>query len=579
MRQNENLSIGIDSPVQIFDRDHKLIIEQYGSDLPAPNPNVRVILAIPCHAELTNNNFWRLLRSLVDQSADQTTFETLFVINNTKATLEAAKSHKDTYNIHSQYEGDREGLAERYNQNQSNLFIIKELNRCREMIEEGHAPSPSAIDAILGEMKEIVSISEYEQTVFTLAIENRVNILGIDASSEDKAIDLKTRNHSIFGIVRNIGEHLAYKRLQQAGHLADGCIDNPDGDCFLPVNYIASLLEQFENSRVDAIVKPSQFEAVEIPKNLENQNSLLLIFAGVIAYASLTLRDMRFWRKKALQNMINDFDDKSYFVHGFQLAIRPDVFRSVGGYPINVLNDDFEFSRAVFAMAHDHIHFLTNSHVLVSNREREGSVNGSGVGNFNFKGSESTVITRLRTELDERNEQLVDDAIAIDRDLESSSLSARYKEIKDNYYHRETLRRFQSIRLVRGLISDVAKLFSSGMDNVSVLATLKTYLNPRYADFIELNPILLDAIRGVMYHIDNDPALRTKLLGKSEIEVDIPPPQLVWIYLEKILPEYFSLPVKPNLDPNNLNTTNLRDYMYILEAAYIAKAEEYNRTH
>lgn len=55
----------------------------YEDELPPASPFVEVTTVVPVHKEFENNNFWRLLRSAVEQDASSETFEMILVVNNT----------------------------------------------------------------------------------------------------------------------------------------------------------------------------------------------------------------------------------------------------------------------------------------------------------------------------------------------------------------------------------------------------------------------------------------------------------------------------------------------------------------
>lgn len=550
-----------------FEEKNREIVERYGSELESPEENLKVVCVVPALAELSNGNFWRLLRSLARQrGVDQAEFEVLYVVNNSQLTAERVENSLSTNvpNMVYKFEGHTsELITERYHENQKTLAIIK-------LIEGGDVDGLS---------DPAVGLSEEEKRVAEWAIKQKVRIHAVDVSSSGKAISVDDGDNAI-GISRDIGGRLAYERLMDLGR-ENGLIDYIDGDCFLPPNYFRSLVPVAE-SGYSAVWKPLHLYTPEMPEMIESYERPLVRLAALINYLSNSLMYIDYYGN-GLSRI--DVDGKNPFsTGGPQIAVTPETFREVEGYPRNTFVEDYLFGQKVRDEVGDNVFYLEESEVYLSDRGREGSIDGSRRGVFgggaesleNVRGGETIELSgRNADRLLRLNSKVYSD---IDKAGETIGLVKedwykRYEDLRRYYFNLERIQRGAFIRAASVIIDQVCQVIEARREEGEIdwVEDLRSsgQLTERELSFLKMNPVLIGGIVTV--------AEMSMTFGAKMDAVGLA--DSVKRFFRKNLPEYFADPPEEELDYLNTDPddANVRDLIHIQKAAYMLRADMTNK--
>lgn len=507
-----------------FEKEHREILEKYGAELPSPSPTLSISLVAILHEELSNNSFWRLIESVANQvDIDSNQFEVLLVVNNTK---NSARSRDKSFK-----------------ENQAVLQIISAIRERQNL----NTPLTTLL-----EKYKIVGLTDHELATMQKAINSHAMLLGIDASSIDKAL-LKNDNNNPRGTARNIGGHLAYERL---GTKPSSVIDFIDGDCFLSENYFSDLVETAATNPNMTIVKPVISVNPDLPKEIENsQLSAEQKLLSVIRYlkSSLYYTRIRFLKHPAIS--------------GQQLAVPPKTFEETNGYVTNQHQEDWEFATKVdLVNSISKAPILNNGNVYLSDRRRVGAVDGFSENKAKPVNIEELISSsepdKIMSQLLERNKK---------REGNSKYRQVRQKIFDEN---QETRKRFLSE--ANTILNSAIKIYSETVEKMGFLQrkisgkknfseALYPQLSPEQADFFEANPILIDCLIGVI-EMSKD--------YKKLLSIGITPTEDIFEnctrLLTRLLPEYFDQP--PESEPDYQQTAhnqNLADFIHLAQATFI----------
>lgn len=563
----------------LFDSEHHDIIEKYMGEILSSLPDVSLITVIPSLGELTNDNFWRLLRGVALQTDQHFQARAIIIVvnNSTQAyNLAEGTVHgaDDNWAGINSFEGFRRtNIINHYHDNQDHLFIIRSLTDATERVKNGDEIAAVTHDT-LKRITNRVILSDCEKEIVALSIHRRVLIFPVDASSEDKALDLSDEDNPI-SIARNIGGHIAYEIFRRNGNLQRGFIDFLDGDCFPEEGYYKELTSLIEIPTATVIIKPLQIIQLETSKSIGDIKNPEIKLAALIDHVAN--RHVA----PAMNYFLNTTPQKGYFITrigGPQVVVKATSFRSVGGYWRQNSSQDYTFFRLLsqqpdFKPAH-----MVDSFVYMSNRGREGSIDGIGM-NRNYSESHfSTTYEKIRAANHDHALAMVHILLHSNEELEKSPVADLYRGLRYRFFLEERKKRNDFIARAHEII-DLATSFyqnSSQKKHLSgqdIFDALRDKLHPEEIDYFLLNPIFADCLADVF-------TLHQKGLGvfPEEIYKDTSP-KWVYRFLEKYFPEYFLPPGEgePSYSRDEVDTkqkqgqrVNARDYTHLIRATYVA---------
>jgi len=331
-----------------FDAEHKDIVVEYGQELLKPSTELKVSIVVPVLAELDNDNFWRLLRSLTTQrGVNGKEFEVLYVVNNSIQTVMGEVPNESNRG----FEGESAHVRQaRFQENQRTIVLIREMNLAREGVDEKNVD-----EAITRLVEKVVTrgvvISPFEREVMRSYLLSETNFNAVDCSSPTKAFDLDEKTGPI-GTAKNIGGHLAFERLAATkdGH---GYIDFVDGDCFLSSTYVSNLIEKM-NDGAEVVYKPLERQIVDVPDTVKNlgKNDMARM-PSFVKYLVGMFTALDYYRDVyemgyAKPSSTRDKVLVNGQVGGPQLTVDSNFFRELGGYPtISERAEDWQFASNV----------------------------------------------------------------------------------------------------------------------------------------------------------------------------------------------------------------------------------------
>lgn len=413
-------------------------------------------------------------------------------------------------------------------------------------------------------------ISNHELNIFCLALRRGVNIFGVDCSSRDKALDLTNKKMHPIGIARNIGGHIAWEFLQKNGS-PNSLIDFLDGDAFPSYNYFKEMSDLAAVVNGGYVQKPLLPEVVEIPERIQNINDKYEKFASLVRYlvSSISESRGRYWP-----------NSESDTLGGPQVAVSPALFRSVGGYSIFDANTDFTFSNLL--SKYGRCVPVVKSLVHLSDRERVGSVDGSGRGKIIGEGKQVHALSEARG-LNEGSAKNTLYLLLKDNQRLVEMYGDRYIRFRAELFKKESTKRRLFVVAANKVISTVCNEYSQ-MDKevdpvMGLEIALRGKINARYHDFLAHNKALLSAVATayeiVLQGTDN---IDRFIYSDRVSPISWDKSELVTVLMKQYLPEYFSMPPgeEPSYDigvVDRLDEVNLRDYVHIYEAGYRAYAD------
>ena len=543
-------------PEERYREAHTRYIEKYGQGLPAPDKALGVVTVVPVYNELGNDNFWRLLRSLVTQEETKESHEVLYVVNNG---IKGAKAQ-----------------TEAFANNQKTLDILRTLEKMQSEQQDGNVDFAAVAQKF--------GFTKWEEEVFAAAVARKVHIHGIDASSQDKAIEATVFNPR--GRARDIGGHIAHERLRGVGNEQNGRIDFIDADCYLSPNYYSALERRGPEDKllVKGLVAytPDVFQFEETGDDVRDAAVLVrylreAVFEGRVRYSL---------------GYHNNEDDEG---HGPTIVTDPASFEKVGGYPhwlketenkafharfqnpsknaslaISEGNlEDYRFKANLLKVIEKKDRKPNEATVFVSHRIREGNVDGEELRNMLFDRQPVG-----KVELD-RVAEISDHTDAIFRMLIEKAFvpggsGKGFDEIRARAFHRESVQRRVSLQRMKKLLPIM--LESSDMESMQGVTN-------REKDFLLANPSLFHLVKKVERITANE----TDYSG-------LPALDRTMRFLETYLPDYFKEPpsAEPDLkktweelfvnsDKKQPSSYVLRDYVHLARALYDYKQQEKQR--
>lgn len=439
---------------QSFEEQNRGITEKYGSDLPPPHPELEVITTIPCLAELENDNFWRLLRSISTQkntSVEQ--FEVLYGVNNS--------------------EEDAVDNTTRFQENQRTLAIVKTIRTLQER--------KLRLKELKTEVEQLEpTLTTYEKKVLALAVMRGVNFHGVDISSKTKSIGAETVNK--IGYARNILLQVAYSRL--VGKREEGLIDVLDADCFLPSDYYKQVIAN-KAKQGGWYTKMLDLVTPDIPETIEQDKDTKKAFFRMLFY----LKEADFWN---LRYAYRSNRGKM----GPSVVLRSSAIPIIEGYPIpesSHMNSDYSFQNLLVTKLGE----PTSSTAKYYNsfRERDISVDGQNIAssvNINH------YLDKIGDGYDfgefERSTQ--GQRAKYVRSLGGGFIDhweePGFRETLERFYKQERLRKLQTQETTRRLIKLESEDSSSKPTD-------------REKDYLAQNKILLRLVKYVRTDLVNDP--------------------------------------------------------------------------
>lgn len=564
-----------------FDWSHANILDQYGTEVPdlASSPPKKTVLVVPSLAEFSNDNFWRLLRSLaLQQGVDQADFATLIVVNNSSRSVDLpggdlSQNKSESLGLVARFEGrDSDLLTARYQENQMHLGVLRLFTETKTLLENTNPGDREKIVeySLQNLQNSVPAISKHELSVFRLALIRGVNIFGVDASSRGKALVIEDSKRNPIGLARNIGGHIAYELLNRFG-VPDSLIDFLDGDAFPSNNYFKEMSELGALARGGYVVKPMLPQVVDIPRSIAEIEDKYRKIASLIQYlvSSVHRRRGRYWPLFP-----------SRVLGGPQIAVSPALFRSVGGYPINGDNEDYVFADSL--KEYGRCIPMKKEVVYLSDRDRIGSTDWIDSGKAIRVGRQMETIVDARKTADQETRQTALSVIGLNQTLERRFGKA-YETLRAELFEKESAGRRIFIKVatdtIRTICDEYSHIRNEG-DKITILLTaLREKISPRQYDFLCNNTALLSALT-TTYDI--------VVSGKNTVDKLLPPENylptsydhadVVISLLRQYLPEYFLAPPdeEPVYDLETVRrfpgTVNFRDYVHIYEASYRAYA-------
>ena len=313
-----------------FDIKTSEIKSRYGKDLIPPSEKLKVGVVVIAHNEFDNNNFWRLLDSVNKQEGiDKDTFEVLVVTNNTNKKDKA------------------------YIDNQEMLGVMNIISEARRSQTSDYSPFVNR--------KELSKLTKPERVILETAIRNKTNIQAVDASSIGREINT-SQGKNPRGIARDIGGRIAYSRfLDKRGSF----IDFIDGDCYLKNDYISNMLPAIDAGEKQVLIKTVVSTNPELPEYIKyssiNRQNAFYETANYLRNSILNTR-LRFLKHPAIS--------------GQQIAVSAEIFKKCNGYEIDEHQEDWVFAQKVDNMSSVRKAPVVGSVLYMSDRRREGSVDG-----------------------------------------------------------------------------------------------------------------------------------------------------------------------------------------------------------
>lgn len=558
--------------IETYERDRQIFKEEYGRDLDKPSENLKVSVVIPSFAELKNDNFWRLFRSLMYQRGVRPDeYEVIVVVNNSAEIANHPVNQSVEMNT---FEGTTGELRmERYRENQDHLTVMKIAKKAQEMV--GNGEKVAVVNDWLN--KEIedkrLELSDYEKKLMIRFARTQVSLQFVDASSPDHGLALDDHTSPI-GLVRDIGSYLAYERFKETG--ASGIVDFIDGDCFFPPNYMRSLLDQREMG-VDVVVKPLRKVVAEIPREITEQPNRFVRVMSTVRYLTGVLAS-RDYTDVTID--LFDADTIGYPIYpvlgGPQLAVRSSALPDVGGYPTYRKNSDFAFSREVVNKYQGpRIGTLIESSVLMSDRGRDVSIDGKSKLKL-FEDPEIDYLDRPaefkfwtdgRLMWIKQKDEFVRHELTIVAGFGSYTLEeliSEYERNLDMVYRREADQRVFTIEKVGRLLELIS---SQGLENMQITEIINEMhrlhqISGSDVDFFQQNMVLvelaIDSLAMAKYGSEYYKETAIEAMG----------------FLKRLLPEYFEVP--PEKRPSASDITkddNIANYYHVMEAIYITRAK------
>ncbi len=555
-----------ESPKQSdYEIRHREIISRYGSDLPAGLDHLRTVTVVPSLAELSNDNFWRLLRSLSTQkNVDQRTVAILLVINNSQSAIGGEKPNNN-------YEGNSSQMIhDRYLENQKHLQLLREINRLQ--VETATAPDATIANSVrtsIEHLRQSVEISDWEAKLIMTAVRNGTQIFGVDCSSVGRAfapVSKMYNNENPIGKARDIGGHLADELFRRGGS-KHGLIDFLDGDCFVSPEYYFELQQLSDKYPNRVIVKPMVAQPVDIPFNISEKKNPTSRLASLVVYLTTSITHIR--NRYLLMS-----SRSAGALGGPQLAVPSSIFQEINGYPTRGTSEDFVFSHT---LSDDRFvkEMTFAAKVYLSDRGRVGSTDGSGRGNALPKNvTEQDTVSPIRKEVSEKIEDTLSSLLEQNSRYEKGANSKDYLRLRKQEFHLESLRRKIFIQYARRLIGEVCDIINkhegSPISPAQVIDAIPN-LNSRYKDFLHGNPLLVELIITAHQITREGKEFQVRRSSTSPANLDS---TMTMELISRCLPEYFSQPTKS--EPSYAKTTaallsgggNIRDYIHIASAAF-----------
>ena len=500
-----------------FAHEHAYILEHFGRDLPPVSPNVKLITVIPAYQELENHNVWRLLHAMSTQANVQSDeHEVLYVVNNNSS---AVLTDRDAYK-----------------DNKQTLQLLEALTKAREAHRSGTFDE--------GRMKKSLQHiipGAWEWEVFMRCVHKNVSILGINAASVLQARAQTKFGPNPRGVARNIGGHLAYERLMHTEFGERGGVDFLDGDCFPSHAYVRKILDTLRDSHAQYFSKTLH----AIPSSLE---------LGGRSPKEKLLANISYLKNMLSRRASYSLNPQPY-IHGPAPVVRASTFKSVGGYPMQQMNEDFEFGawlKQLPAKA-DARARIPEAIVYVQDRLRPGSVDGSLDRPGLYRGTVTEYgLGSLRPHITEAESWSIEKLLETDKKF---ARSPTYQQARKKAFERESLHRKVFIAGMHSTVTHIVNLTSPTHAGKGSRSESKAH--PNRALFEEV-------IEGMSTLSDN-----ATLLEQCSVDPQLPKEQRVWLLLEKLLPEFFALPPKAEPDYEALrhmtdrNLCNMRDLIHL----------------
>lgn len=516
------------------------IVAKYGEQLPPPDSNVSVISVVIARKELNNGHLIGLIRSANAQSEEgRGKFEVLYVVNNS---IEDADVNSDAYQ-----------------ENQKTLKILSALANFQSRIAQGEA------DRVLKDEMHatyrLMGLSPMDASVIVRAAVNGTRIIGVDASSRDRAFDIQKYqldqedgNYSYNrSWAKNIGSHLAYARLQSTGHTATGIIDYSDADVRFSRKYFQDLASAGIGDKGEFFLKRLYPITDDIPEGISLEKN---DYGKLVKYI--------YWLKKAFYTNFDYIQaDRSTQSH----ALRASTFQKLKRYCFSSSNEDYSFYyHGMSILGKDNFVRLTNAYIILSNRINEGSADGA-IFEYTAQKYPSKIWTGELMDYIRYNDLdmmwytkgkyfLMEDLHEMNSINESSKV---YLQKRSEAFRREKLRRQQFLTTYLPIIEQVANESPETM----------IHKVPAYeGEFV--------IIARIVKRIVTKRTVLKKLGLETEFEDSWPIARKMEKFLQLVLPEYFIAPPdqEPEYRKGAILTGNLRDYIHLIEATYLWKEVE-----
>lgn len=550
-----------------YDSERLWYVEKYGADIPSAKAGLKLSIVVPTFAEMSNDNFWRLLRSIMYQKdVDTNSFEVVCVINNSE---EIANSNGGSIGSNQFESRDGKKRYDRYKENQSQIKLI-ELVREGQKIVSSNFSELDVTEWLNGEIKrKNIELSINERKLLNRFIRTKHTLLCVDASSPGKGLMVDTKTSPI-SLARDIGSYLVQKRFNELGQ--KGLIDFLDGDCFMEPGYVNKMMKYID-SGAQVVVKPLKKVVAEIPREILDEHSRYVRVMSAVKYLSTVQTGYDYYG-----DIFESYElDKKMFplnkkLGGPQIAVRSDVIREVGGYPTVKYNGDWEFSKKVISKIRpEEIHCMNGS-VLMSDRGRDVSIDGKSRAVLteyltNTLQRDPMVESRNKSTINQISQDesifLHDLGALASGHVEQNNLLKEYNDIKWGLFSQSKGERIHLINKVEKWVKLIVEHNYTSLDPNDIID--KIYSSEKVKktdkDFFELNTVVVELVLEVIKLAKNDSQTKEELVA------------FTMIWLEKLLPEYFSKPPSSPSDIHSLSrSNNISDYKHIPEAIYLMKS-------
>jgi len=563
-------------PIEKFPNpEARRVYEKYGRELPSPHPDLKVTTVVPTLAELDSGNFWRLLRSLGTQyEVDYNSFEVIFVVNNSRDGLDSFERY-----------GAQTLNGQRYEENQRHLQIIHALIQRTDEARFGDRNADKHLEKDL----EDFNLTEWEIATAKLIVRKGVHLMAIDASSQDKCLVLSAGDNPI-AISRNIGGWITEHRHNLINQ--DGYLDYLDGDCYLPKSYYRDLINVFNMGQYEVVYKPLDLNSPDIPVFVENQPKRIDRVFSLMRYlmSSRVKKDYYVMSKQAM-------DPQSYFrVGGPSMCLSVSHFVKIKGYPNSQFDADFDFSSNAFINTHLQNVFFFETPVYLSDRGREGSIDGHSRGIvFDKPTNTHSIFDKLSNSRLDGVVPVISGIIYAEKNLwdyiniqlkmhpsvlgDLQDLQDEYEEIKKSVYKDYLIKRKVANKNIQGIVDRLAQSDIDRDIPYWEIDTLIEILNlgPRYTDFLQKNPTIVEALVFLWDYVVEKSEDQGEVLSREDLATKI------YDLGVSLIPEIFQEPsdIMPRLpkDARFLQNSalNLSDYIFYNKVIYLMQARVMNR--